>query len=343
MAEKSADPTRAATRTESDAEGALAQPTVELRVLGDRSTGPVTDEPTVEHPIIRPAGTRAGATAAHPHLAEVPQPGPAAEPVTGLDDPTQEQPIIRPGPAAGMAAGPQPQAAAPAAPQPQAAAAPATPEPVVVAVTDEPDQFIGVVRRYGWVAAAAGVAAIALLCSAPFVSGTGLLWSPPAAPQTPAPQTVEPAATTVPPTPTPSATDTSPAATEALAGQPVPADPGVAQPPDEPAPTVATSDVPSPGASPPVATEPVLLGPDNDDDLRRLLDTYCKQTHGGQWMAWPGNWPGSSDGRWNCVRPWTDNSEDLDVRLACAQRYGEPVEAELTNRRNELSWRCFRP
>ncbi|MFV2020227.1 hypothetical protein [Micromonospora sp. LOL_023] len=341
MAEKSADHTRAVTHTEPEAEGALAQPTVELRVLGDRSTGPVTDEPTVEHPIIQPSGSRAGATAAHPLLAEVPQSGAAAEPVTGLDDPTQEQPIIRPVPAASVPAAPEPKAGVPAAPEPQAAA-PAAPGPAGVAVIDEPDQFIGVVRRYGWVAAAAGVAAIALLCSAPFVSGTGLLWSPPAVPQTSVSPTVEPAGTTAPPTPTPSATESSPAAADVLAGQPVPTDPGVEQPPDVPAPTVATptptSDASSPRASPPVATEPVLLGPDNDDDLRRLLDTYCKQRHGGQWMAWPG----STDGRWTCVRPRTDNSKDLDVRLACAQRYGEPVDAELTNRRNELSWRCYR-
>jgi hypothetical protein len=198
------------------------------------------------------------------------------------------------------------------------------------------------------VAAAAGVAAVALLCSAPFVSGNGLLWSPPAAPQSPvasAAPTAEAGASEGPATPDPSSVDTSPAAGSGAEGQPVPVAPGIAAPatPSAPASTPAPANAPStPGAAASAVAQPVLLGPDSNDDLRRLLDAYCKQTHGGQWMAWPSNWPGSSDGRWACVRPWTSNSQDLDVRQACVQGYGEPVHAELTNSRDSLSWRCYR-
>lgn len=372
MAERSTDSTRATDSNDRDGDSPLAQPTVELNVLGARSA--VADEPTVEQPIVRPGGR--GGAAGQPSTAE-PQwhradseHGFATDtgnvppsPIAGLDDPTQEQPIVRPVSADPLPAGPGP---APAAAQPPAAtstpdpaaavlatessgAAAAQPGPAGVAVQDEADRFIAVVRRYGWVAAAAGVAAVALLCSAPFVSGNGLLWSPPAAPQSPmapAAPTPEADGSVGPVTPTPTVTDTSPAAGSGAEGEPVPVVPGIAPPaaPSAPTPTQAPANGPSTpaGTAPTVVTEPVLLGPDNNDDLRRLLDAYCKQTHGGQWMAWPSNWPGSVDGRWACVRPWTSNSRDLDVRQACVQGYGEPVHAELTNSRDPLSWRCYR-
>lgn len=361
MAEKPADPAGAAGRGGPAAEGALAQPTVELNVLGGRVPAGGYDEPTVEQPIVRRPG-------GPPQR----QAGPAERAADGLNEPTVEQPVVRPRstPAANRSASPAPAAASAGAPQPaQSAPQPAPqarqpePEPVDVAAAaaptptpagassrstptappDEPDRFIAVVRRYGWVAAAGAVATVVLLCSAPFVSGNGLTWTPADSSLTPSPPA--PTVSESAPPPTPQTTEVSPAAGTGRDGEPAaPAgDPqGVARPPSSPAPSVAPTPAPTPppsSAAPPAA--PVRLGPDSDDDLRRMLDDYCKQRFGGPWMAWPKSWPGSGND-WECVRPWTSDDHDLDVGRACVTRYGEPAYAEAGDRRDPFSWRCYR-
>ncbi|WFE28019.1 hypothetical protein O7623_02080 [Solwaraspora sp. WMMD791] len=364
MAEKPADPAGAAGRGGPAAEGALAQPTVELNVLGGRVAAGGYDEPTAEQPIVRRPG-------GPPQR----QGGPEDRAADGLNEPTVEQPVVRPrsAPAANRSASPAPAAASadpPPAPQPAPPAPQPVPEPEPVGVTtaaaptpapapapagassrpmptappDEPDRFIAVVRRYGWVAAAGAVATVVLLCSAPFVSGSGLTWTPADSSLTPSPPV--PTVSESAPPPTPQTTEVSPAAGAGRDGEPAaPAgDPqGVARPPSSAAPPVAPTLVPTPpptSAAPPAAA-PVRLGPDSDDDLRRMLDDYCKQRFGGPWMAWPRSWPGSGND-WECVRPWTSDDRDLDVGQACVTRYGEPAYAEAGDRRDPFSWRCYR-
>ncbi|ROO60874.1 hypothetical protein EDC02_2792 [Micromonospora sp. Llam0] len=357
MAEKPADSARGTRRSDSAADGALTQPTVELNALpGGRPPGPrvpdaptveqpIVEQPTVEQPIVQPstAAARRSRRAAN-RSADV------------FDEPTVEQPVVRPaavrpdtadanlpaGPAQ-PPAGPAGTAAGPA--QPPAGPAATAPGPARTAPPDEPDRFIALARRYGWVVAAGSVAAVALLCSAPFVSGNGLLWNPASSTGSPVTPTVTadsaPTATV-----TPEVTDTSPAAGNSGESPEVrQADPPAA-PPEQPAsdpapPPPPSEDPPASSAAPPGGGEPVLLGPDNSDDLRGMLDSYCKQEHGGEWMAWPREWPGNGTD-WECVRPWTHHDRDLDVRRACASRYGEPVIAEAGSRRDAYSWRCYR-
>ncbi|MFV2087934.1 hypothetical protein [Micromonospora sp. LOL_021] len=291
------------------------------------------DEPTVEQPVVRPAAVRPAADAADAD-ADLPA-GPARPPAgpTG----TAAGPT-------GTAAGP---AQPPAGPRGTAAEPVATaPGPARTAPPDEPDRFIALARRYGWVVAAGSVAAVALLCSAPFVSGNGLLWNPASSTGSPAaPTATADSAPTA--TVTPEVTDTSPAASDSEESPEIrQADPPAA-PPEQPAsdpappPPSPSEDPPASSAAPPGGGEPVLLGPDNSDDLRGMLDSYCKQEHGGEWMAWPREWPGNGTD-WECVRPWTHHDRDLDVRRACASRYGEPVIAEAGSRRDAYSWRCYR-
>lgn len=344
MAETPADPAGAAGRSGSAAENALAQPTVELNVLGDRVATGSFDEPTVEQPIVRrPSGPtqRPG--------------GPVDRPADGFDEPTVEQPVVRPrptppAPRLAPAASSVP-AATPADPEPAPAPTAAPPaeaphHPAPTAPPDEPDRFIAVVRRYGWVAAAGAVATVVLLCSAPFVSGNGLTWNPADSsltPSTPPAPTVSGSAPS--PSASPQTTEVSPAAGAGRDEPAVPAvdPPGVARPPSSPAPSAAPTPVRTPpptSAAAPVAA-PVLLGPDSDDDLRRMLDDYCKQRFGGPWMAWPRSWPGSGND-WECVRPWTSDDRDLDVGRACVTRYGDPAYAEARDGRDPFSWRCYR-
>lgn len=379
MAEKPADSARGTRRSDSAADSALTQPTVELNALpGGRPPGPrvpdapaveqptveqpAIEQPTVEQPIVQPssATARRGRRAANRQA-------------DAFDEPTVEQPVVRPaavrpaadaadadlpaGPAqppvgpTGTVAGSAQPSAGPAGtgpgptetlPGPAATA----PGPARTAPPDEPDRFIALARRYGWVVAAGSVAAVALLCSAPFVSGNGLLWSPASSTGSPTATAGSAPAATV----TPEVTDASPAAGNGDGdGEQSPevrqAEPP-AVPPEQPAsdpapPPPPSEDPPASSAAPPGGGEPELLGPDNSDDLRGMLDSYCKQEHGGEWMAWPRDWPGNGTD-WECVRPWTHHDRDLDVRRACASRYGEPVIAEAGSRRDAYSWRCFR-
>jgi len=380
VAEKPADSARGTRRSDSAAESALTQPTVELNALpGGRPPGPrvpdapaveqptveqptverpAIEQPTVEQPIVQPssATARRGRRAANRQA-------------DAFDEPTVEQPVVRPaavrpaadaadanlpaGPAqtpvgpTGTAAGSAQPSAGPAGtgpgptgtlPGPAATA----PGPARTAPPDEPDRFIALARRYGWVVAAGSVAAVALLCSAPFVSGNGLLWSP--ASSTGSPTATAGSAPTA--TVTPEVTDASPAAGNGGESPEVRQAEPPAVPPEQPAsdpapPPPPSEDPPASSAAPPGGGEPELLGPDNSDDLRGMLDSYCKQEHGGEWMAWPRDWPGNGTD-WECVRPWTHHDRDLDVRRACASRYGEPVIAEAGSRRDAYSWRCYR-
>ncbi|MFV2010422.1 MULTISPECIES: hypothetical protein [unclassified Micromonospora] len=362
MAEKPADSARGTIRSDSAADSALTQPTVELNALpGGRPPGPrVPDAPTVEQPTVeQPLGQPSSATARRGRRA-------ADRQADAFDEPTVEQPVVRPAavhPAADAAdanrpAGPAqppvgPTGTAAESAQPSAGAAGTgpgptgtLPGPAATAPPDEPDRFIALARRYGWVVAAGSVAAVALLCSAPFVSGNGLLWSPASSTGSPTATAGSAPAATV----TPEVTDTSPAAGNGDGGE----SPEVRQaeppavPPEQPAsdpapppPPPPSEDPPASSAAPPGGGEPELLGPDNSDDLRGMLDSYCKQEHGGEWMAWPRDWPDNGTD-WECVRPWTRHDRDLDVRRACAGRYGEPVIAEVGSRRDAYSWRCYR-
>ncbi|WJK36477.1 hypothetical protein [Solwaraspora sp. WMMA2065] len=338
MAEKPADSARGARRSDSAADGALTQPTVELKALpGGRPPGPaVPDAPTVEQPTVEQPIVQLSAD--------------ANRSADAFDEPTVEQPVVRPAavrPAAAAVAGLTAAPAQPPTGPAGTASGPAAtaPAPSRSAPPDEPDRFIALARRYGWVVAAGSVAAVALLCSAPFVSGNGLLWNPASSTGSPTTPTATPESA---PTATVTAevTDTSPAAGDNGESPEVrQADPP-AVPPEQPAsdpapPPPPSDDPPASSAAPPGGGEPVLLGPDNSDDLRGMLDSYCKQEHGGGWMAWPREWPGNGT-EWECVRPWTPHDRDLDVRRACASRYGEPVVAEAGSRRDAYSWRCYR-
>ncbi|WFE20684.1 hypothetical protein O7621_22790 [Solwaraspora sp. WMMD937] len=348
MAEKPADSARGTRRSDSAADSALTQPTVELNALpGGRPPGPrvpdapAVEQPTVEQPIVQPSSATARRA--------------ANRQADAFDEPTVEQPVVRPAairPAAdatdaNLPAGPAQPPVGPAGTGPGPAEtlpgpAAAVPGPARTAPPDEPDRFIALVRRYGWVVAAGSVAAVALLCSAPFVSGNGLLWSPASSTGPPTATAGSAPAATV----TPEVTDASPAAGNGEQSPEVRQAEPPAVPPEQPAsapapPPPPSEDPPASSAAPTGGGEPELLGPDNSDDLRGMLDSYCKQEHGGEWMAWPRDWPGNGTD-WECVRPWTHHDRDLDVRRACASRYGEPVIAEAGSRRDAYSWRCYR-
>ncbi|MDG4765688.1 hypothetical protein O7632_16515 [Solwaraspora sp. WMMD406] len=343
---------------------------MELAVIADRSAIDAATQATVEQPVIRPRTRSATSgqdtsgfdepTAEQPVLR--PRSAPPLRPADGPTgpDPTRPREGLRVAPwvngsgdaatvefggavgdgtDGGAAGGTDDVAAEHRAPDAPAPAS--TPQPPRAPV-DEPDRFLDVARRYGWLVAAGGVAAVVLLCSAPFVSGSGLLWSPADSSDvlTPVSPSAPDDATAAPPTPTPSPTPTvdAPASGVGSDGGQVPAD----QPRTAPAPsTPATSAAPTPVATTPAApVEPVLLGPASNEELYPILDGYCKDEYGWQSMARLRDWPGPAQDNWRCTRRGEDPV--IDVARACARRYGGEVTAAALDDRDAFSWRCYR-
>lgn len=194
----------------------------------------------------------------------------------------------------------------------------------VAAPSDRPVtrvRFPRMVRDYAWLAAAIGLGVVVLLCSLPFVSGTGLTWNsaePVAVASSAPPATHDPATPTAAPSPSATAKP-SPSRTT--------------QSPRKRTTTAPTTAAARP--SPSTAAAPTVLGPQSSDGLWQLVGGYCERDE-----AWakPGE---NGDGNWWCVR-WNRSPEVTDMSAACRNTYGRNAFAETSNRRDPFAWRCYR-
>ncbi|MDQ7905300.1 hypothetical protein RB614_12275 [Phytohabitans sp. ZYX-F-186] len=195
-------------------------------------------------------------------------------------------------------------------------------------------------REYGWLLAAVGLGALVLVCSVPFVTGSGMSWNsgdPLAAPAKVAPQAgsapaAVPEGSAGPPT---SAAPTAPAAPSRT-----PARAGTTRPPavrtTAPAPPRTTA----PAAAPPRA--PVALGPEGGPmGLWQMLRDYCARTHERDAEAQLRNGTGQAEDNWECR--WERRGRQLiDMHGACRGRYGSVAFAQFSNRNDAFSWHCYR-
>lgn len=208
-------------------------------------------------------------------------------------------------------------------------------------LTDPLDGLRMWARQYGWLPAVGGVAAVVLLCSAPFVSGHGLLWNPaPPADSAPAwPIRPTPAADT--PTPDSRSTaDPTPLTRSAAPQAPLPR-PTAARPRSTPAGADPTGPA-QPPVQPPVqpSAEPMLLGPADGEELSAILDGYCGDRYGRWSTASLRDWQGPAENNWECRRRGDDPL--IDVTEACVDRYGAGTFARPSNSADPWSWRCYR-
>jgi hypothetical protein len=177
------------------------------------------------------------------------------------------------------------------------------------------------VRDYAWLAAAIGLGVVVLLCSVPFVSGTGLTWN-----------SAEPVAVA---SSAPGATPdlTTPTAAPSPSATPKPSPSRTTQAPRKRATASPTTAAPRPSTS--TAAVLTVLGPQSGDGLWQLVGGYCQRDE-----AWakPGE---NGDGNWWCQR-WNRSPEVVDMSAACLATYGRGAFAETSNRRDPFSWRCYR-
>ncbi|MFC0531993.1 hypothetical protein [Phytohabitans kaempferiae] len=196
-------------------------------------------------------------------------------------------------------------------------------------------------REYGWLIAAVGLGALVLLCSVPFVSGSGLTWNsadPLAAPvDVPRPAGSAPAFVPPPDAPptsaAPTATATTPAPSPSVAAttrRPAVRTSGPTPPP----PTTA-----APSPAPPRA--PVALGPDGGWlGLWQMLREYCDRQYRTR-EAQLRHGTGRAENNWECRREGADDPL-IDMSAACKLRYGGVAFAQFSDRDDAFSWRCYR-
>ncbi|WP_139307366.1 hypothetical protein [Micromonospora pattaloongensis] len=194
--------------------------------------------------------------------------------------------------------------------------------PVTTDAPTERDDRRTWARRYGWAAAAGGIAVV-LLCSLPFVSNRGPAWN-----------SADPTGT---------ATTPGTATVSAPVVAPVTATPSASPSPKKPSPTVRASTVRptprrTPSSTPP--RRPALLGPASGQELFGMLNDYCR-SRSPRSRAWLRDWQGAAENNWHC-RERDRPEQMIDMTAACVQRYGKGAVARYTNRNDATSWRCYR-
>jgi len=191
-------------------------------------------------------------------------------------------------------------------------------------------------REYGWLLAAAGLAALVLACSIPFVTGVGMSWN--SGDPFAAPVRVAPAAggTTsgVPETAAGPSTSPSPSASVSPTRE-------RAKPPVTRRPTTRSSSPTPPRTTPPAAAKaPVALGPDGGAmGLWMMLREYCRSAHNTR-EAQLRHGTGQAENNWECRRQGEDPL--IDMTAACRRQYGSVAFAQFSNRNDAFSWHCFR-
>lgn len=189
--------------------------------------------------------------------------------------------------------------------------------------TDFANRIRLIARKYGWLAAAGGLAVVVMLCSAPLISQAGLTWNPAA----PAP------VSTAVPTQAPSAPAAAPTTAIPLAAATATSAPT----PHRSTGTVEKRSTEKSGA-PAVPSGPVLLGPADNAGLVRMLRDYCT-AHYGIADAQLRQGTGQAENNWECrVR---GKNPLIDMNVACRDKYGSTAFASYTNRNDALSWRCY--
>ncbi|MEO3815003.1 hypothetical protein [Plantactinospora sp. B24E8] len=162
---------------------------------------------------------------------------------------------------------------------------------------------------------------------------------PPPAPSLP-PPTVVPVETPsgAVPSGTPSPTPTEPDDRATATPSASPSRPSGAGGASTPTPGGTTSAPagPPPPAVPAPPPSPVLLGPDDQSGLSRMIDQYCDRHVGGASWADP-----RGDGGWECDR-FLLSSRRVDLDLACRDAYGDGAFPDNPDPGDAHGWRCYR-
>lgn len=181
----------------------------------------------------------------------------------------------------------------------------------------------GRLRDYGWLFAAAAIAAVVLAFGPRLFTAPEPDWDARAARPSASPTETAP-----PSTPTPAPTSAAPIPTA------------------KPSPTPSTRrstraprprSTPRPRTSRPAAA-PVLLGPANGGELWGMLRRYCFEVHQTpEAQLRTGVTP--AENNWECrsFRPIP-----IDMNAACRHTYGSAAFARFSDRNNAFSWQCFR-
>jgi hypothetical protein len=294
-------------------------PTTELPATTTKA--PVTAT-TATATLVPPAAAAATATTA---AAELPAVAPSATDQPGGIPATEDLPA--------EAAGPQPEAAGPQAEAAELQAEAGGQQAEADGLPAEPasERLRRWGRDYGGYVAAGALAVAVLICSAAGVSQVAMTWHPGAGAAVASPSSAGPS-------PSPAAQPALPLASPS----PSPS----RQPTRRPAAAAAPrSQTPPPGPS--ASAKPRLLGPDDADGVRDMVNDQCRRSNRSATLLRP--WPGSGAmDNWACKRRHgrEDNERDdtvvVNMTDVCVQRYGSGMVASYLDAKDPFSWRCYR-